>query len=400
MVRDYNAALQYVQDYFQIDYKRFVSKYFKGDRLHEIERNVTPEKYRHIFGTLSEKQMQIISDKDSRCIVVAAGPGSGKTRVLVHKLASLLLLEDVKHEQLLMLTFSRAAATEFKQRLLGLIGNAAHFVEIKTFHSYCFDLLGRIGNLNDAKDVVARAAQMIGNGEVEPNRIAKTVLVIDEAQDMSDEEYNLVHALMTFNEEMRVIAVGDDDQNIFEFRGSDSRYMTELLNKSDARFIEMTENYRSSQHVIDFANAFVRSIRGRLKSDPIISMNHKDGFVSIHHHRSHIMYQPLVEDLLTHRREGSTCILTQTNEEAAILVALLRKNGLNSKLVQSMDGLRFWNLAEVRMFLKLINSGTTTPVIPNEIWEKAKQKLLPCMPIHQAFITCNDVSLCSNRRIR
>lgn len=374
MVRDYNAALQYVQDYFQIDYKRFVSKYFKGDRLHEIERNVTPEKYRHIFGTLSEKQMQIISDKDSRCIVVAAGPGSGKTRVLVHKLASLLLLEDVKHEQLLMLTFSRAAATEFKQRLLGLIGNAAHFVEIKTFHSYCFDLLGRIGNLNDAKDVVARAAQMIGNGEVEPNRIAKTVLVIDEAQDMSDEEYNLVHALMTFNEEMRVIAVGDDDQNIFEFRGSDSRYMTELLNKSDARFIEMTENYRSSQHVIDFANAFVRSIRGRLKSDPIISMNHKDGFVSIHHHRSHIMYQPLVEDLLTHRREGSTCILTQTNEEAAILVALLRKNGLNSKLVQSMDGLRFWNLAEVRMFLKLINSGTTTPVIPNEIWEKAKQK--------------------------
>ncbi len=260
------------------------------------------------------------------------------------------------------------------EHLLGLIGNAAHFVEIKTFHSYCFDLLGRIGNLNDAKDVVARAAQMIGNGEVEPNRIAKTVLVIDEAQDMSDEEYNLVHALMTFNEEMRVIAVGDDDQNIFEFRGSDSRYMTELLNKSDARFIEMTENYRSSQHVIDFANAFVRSIRGRLKSDPIISMNHKDGFVSIHHHRSHIMYQPLVEDLLTHRREGSTCILTQTNEEAAILVALLRKNGLNSKLVQSMDGLRFWNLAEVRMFLKLINSGTTTPVIPNEIWEKAKQK--------------------------
>ncbi|MDE6331721.1 MAG: RecQ family ATP-dependent DNA helicase, partial [Muribaculaceae bacterium] len=132
MVRDYNAALQYVHDYFQMDYRRFVSKYFKGERVHEIERNVTPEKYEHIFGSLSEKQMEIISDKDSRCIVVAAGPGSGKTRVLVHKLASLLLLEDVKHEQLLMLTFSRAAATEFKQRLLALIGNAAHFVEIKT----------------------------------------------------------------------------------------------------------------------------------------------------------------------------------------------------------------------------------------------------------------------------
>jgi ATP-dependent DNA helicase RecQ len=60
-------------------------------------------------------------------------PGSGKTKVLVHKLASLLLMEDVKHEQLLMLTFSRAAATEFKKRLLKLIGNAANYIEIKTF---------------------------------------------------------------------------------------------------------------------------------------------------------------------------------------------------------------------------------------------------------------------------
>lgn len=100
--------------------------------------------------------------------------------------------------------------------------------------------------LEDVEEVVGRAARMIENGEVEPNRIAKTVLVIDEAQDMSDEEYALVHALMTANEEMRVIAVGDDDQNIFEFRGSDSRYMSRLLQESDGRFIEMTENYRSS----------------------------------------------------------------------------------------------------------------------------------------------------------
>ncbi|MBD5375692.1 MAG: RecQ family ATP-dependent DNA helicase [Bacteroides sp.] len=374
MVRDYDAALEYVHDYFQMDYKRFVSKYFQGERVHEIERNVTPDKYKHIFGSLSKKQMEIISDKDSRCIVVAAGPGSGKTRVLVHKLASLLLLEDVKHEQLLMLTFSRAAATEFKQRLLSLIGNAAHFVEIKTFHSYCFDLLGRIGSLDGAKDVVARAARMIENGDVEPNRIAKTVLVIDEAQDMSSEEYALLRALMSFNEDMRVIAVGDDDQNIFEFRGSDSRYMTQLLKESNARLIEMTENYRSSRHVVNFANAFVKRIQGRMKTDSIFSMNPEDGAVFLRHHVSDIMYEPLVNDLLSHHRKGSTCVLTQTNEEAVILVALLRKHGLNSKLVQSMAGFRFWNMAEVRMFLKQIDHYTHTPIIADNVWENAKQK--------------------------
>jgi len=376
MVKDYNAALQYVQDYFQMDYKRFVSKYFKGERVREIERNVTPEKYKQLFGTLSDKQMEIIADKESRCIVVAAGPGSGKTRVLVHKLASLLLLEDVKHEQLLMLTFSRAAATEFKQRLMDLIGNAAHFVEIKTFHSYCFDLLGRIGNLDDAKGVVSRAAHMINDGEVEPNRIAKTVLVIDEAQDMSAEEYALVNALMKANEEMRVIAVGDDDQNIFEFRGSNSKYMSQLLNDYDGRFFEMTENYRSSRHVVDFANAFVGRIKGRMKNAPIMSMSQENGSVNVTRHASALMYQPLVNDLVKHRGKGTVCILTQTNEEAVILVALLRKYGIKGKLIQSMDGIRFWNMAEVRLFLKYIDAETHTPFITDEVWENSKRKTL------------------------
>ena len=382
MVRDYNAALQYVQDYFQMDYKKFISKYFKEEeRQKQIQRNITPKKYKQLFSSLSKKQLEIINDKESRCIVVAAGPGSGKTRVLVHKLASLLLLEDVKHEQLLMLTFSRAAATEFKQRLIDLIGNAAHFVEIKTFHSYCFDLLGRIGNLEDASNVVAQAAIMITQGEVEPNRIGKTVLVIDEAQDMSADEYALVHSLMNANEEMRVIAVGDDDQNIYEFRGSNSRHMQMLTNIEGSRFIEMTDNYRSARHIVNASNTFARHIQNRLKKTPINSMSNENGWISIVHHTSNCMYEPLVAELIKNRDDIShnqkqgktTCILTQTNDEAAILVALLRKQNINSKLVQSMDGIRFWNLAEMRYFLKVIDKSTNTPLIPDELWESAKQ---------------------------
>lgn len=373
MVRDYNAALQYVQDYFQMDYRKFISKYFKGERGNEIQRNLTPGKYKQLFGQLSKRQMEIITDKESRCIVVAAGPGSGKTRVLVHKLASLLLLEDVKHEQLLMLTFSRAAATEFKQRLMELIGNAAHFVEIKTFHSYCFDLLGRIGNLEDAKNIVAKAADMINQGEVEPNRIGKTVLVIDEAQDMGSEDYALVKALMTQNEEMRVIAVGDDDQNIYEFRGSDSGCLFQLAQESGSRFIEMTENYRSARHLVNFANEFTQNIHKRMKTSPIISKREEEGWVEVTYHLSKHMYQPLVENLMKHKRNGTSCILTQTNEEAAILIALLRKQGINSKLIQSMDGFHFWNLAEMRYFLKYIDQRVNRPLIPDEIWEAAKQ---------------------------
>ena len=397
MVRDYDAALQYVQDYFQMDYHRFILKYFKGNREVEIERNVTPSKYKKLFGMLSKRQKEIIDDHESRCIVVAAGPGSGKTRVLVHKLASLLLLEDVKHEQLLMLTFSRAAATEFKQRLMKLIGNAAHFVEIKTFHSYCFELLGRVGNLDEAGDVVKQAAEMIKNGEVEPNRISKTVLVIDEAQDMSKDDYALVTALMKANEEMRVIAVGDDDQNIYEFRGSNSQYLHELTQTEHSRFFEMTENYRSFRHIVDAANDFSRNIRQRIKSAPIISMSQENGEVKIVKHPYEIqekrvyMYQPILEDVIrlqtsnnqkatdgsSDKKNETISILTQTNEEAVIMLALLHSHSINAKLVQSMDGLRFWNLAEVRYFLKKIDQSlkeTKSPIIPDDIWEVAKHQ--------------------------
>ena len=374
MVRDYNAALQYVQDYFQMDYKAFVRKYFKGERLAEISRNITPEKYKQIFGSLSPTQQRIIQDKESVVIVVAAGPGSGKTRVLVHKLASLLLLEDVKHEQLLMLTFSRAAATEFKQRLMALIGNAAHFVEIKTFHSYSFDLLGRIGNIEDAKGVVERAARMISEEGVEPSRICKTVLVIDEAQDMSSEEYALVRALMKANEGMRVIAVGDDDQNIYEFRGSDSRFMRQLLDTPKSTFVEMTENYRSSRHVVDFANAFARGIRHRMKRTSILSVKQDEGTVVVRHHVSSLMYQRIASDLLAKRANGTMCVLTHTNEQAVIMNSLLRKQGLNSKLIQSTEGFRFWNMAEVRFFVKQIERNTHTPRIADEVWEDAKSQ--------------------------
>ena len=365
MVRDYNAALQFVNDYFTMDFRKFIGQYFKAERRAQIDKNITPAKYDKLFGGLSHRQCEIIDDKQSKYIVVAAGPGSGKTRVLVHKLASLLLLEDVKHEQLLMLTFSRAAATEFKKRLIDLVGNAAHYVEIKTFHSYSFDLVGKQGNLDEAKDVVRHAAEMIEKSEVEPSKIAKSVLVIDEAQDMGQDDFRLVRALMRQNEEMRVIAVGDDDQNIYAFRGSDSRYMQSLVSQDGAKLYEMTDNYRSAKAVVDCANRFVLRIPDRLKHTTVQSVTGEEGNVMTIKflHNTEIKVQ------------GSTAILTRTNEETMQVAYELEQRGLHVTVAQSMGGFRFGNLAEVRYFLKQLgNSDDVT--IDKADWQKAKGNTL------------------------
>ena len=89
---------------------------------------------------------------------------------------------------------------------------------------------------------------------------------------------------------------------------------------------------------------------------------------------SKYMYEPLLKELISKSGKGSICVLAQTNEEAVILVALLRKHGLQSKLIQSMDGFHFWNMAEVRFFLKLIDAQKQTPLIAHNVWEEAKRK--------------------------
>lgn len=391
MISDYKHALQFVEDYFQLNYFSFLKKYFPGSKVDDLKLKMTPTKFKQLFGELSPAQLSIIKDNEAKYIVVAAGPGSGKTRVLVHKLASLLLMEDVKHEQLLMVTFSRAAATEFKKRLFKLIGNAAHYIEIKTFHSYCFDLLGKIGSLEKSDAILKKTVEKIKNKEVEASRITKTVLVIDEAQDMDEDEFNLVSVLMEQNEEMRVIAVGDDDQNIYEFRGASSKYLEQFIQVNKATKYELVENYRSKGNLVDYTNQFVQRINHRLKDTPIIPKQIDNGKIKLVRYQSSNLIIPLVQDILRTDLTGTTCVLTKTNEEALQITGLLLKNNIQAKLIQTNDGFSLYNLVEVRFFLSQLNLADDVYMISDNLWEKAKRELINKFRNSTKLEVCNNI---------
>ncbi len=136
---------------------------------------------------------------------------------------------------------------------------------------------------------------------------------------------------------------------------------------------------------MDAANDFAERIRHRMKRTKNVSMSGEEGSVKIVKHPYSIqgekvyMYRPVVEEIIRRglAKDGTACILTQTNEEAAILVAMLNKHGIRGKMVQSADGLCFWNLAETRYFLKHVSLGVkadNSPVISDGVWEEAKQK--------------------------
>lgn len=372
MVSDKNRAMEYVHDYFVLDFKAFIKKYFDSKEEKRIGRNVSERKYNELFGGLTQTQSAIINDNESRFIVVPAGPGSGKTYVLVRKLASLILLEDVKSEQLLMLTFSRAAAVEFKKRLRDLIGNAAEYVEIKTFHSYSFDILGRKGSVDDSGHIVADAVEGILRGRVERSRITKSILVIDEAQDLGVQEFELVKELIRLNDDMRVIAVGDDDQNIYEFRGSDSGNMKSLITDYGASVYEMMENFRSSEAVVSISNNYVKGMSNRLKSAPIICRRSDSGCVRLIHHASLDYEQAIVNEILSGAPGGTVCVLTATNDDALVISALLNKSGRRARLIRSNDGFYLRDLAEFRFFLDTIR-GYDAACLDNDTWTKSAE---------------------------
>jgi ATP-dependent DNA helicase RecQ len=195
---------------------------------------------------------------------------------------------------------------------------------------------------------------------------------------------------MEQNEEMRVIAVGDDDQNIFEFRGAHSKYLGMLLQAKEAVKHELVENYRSKNNLVEFSNQFAKRIRNRLKDTPVIARQADNGSVKIVRYQSDNLIVPLVNDILATRLTGTTCVLTRTNEEALQITGLLLKNKMPAKLIQSNDGFYLSHLAEVRYFVSQLNLADDVYIIPDEVWESAKQAL------HNEYRRSNKLEICLN----
>ncbi len=174
---------------------------------------------------------------------------------------------------------------------------------------------------------------------------------------------------------MRVILVGDDDQNIYGFRGADAAYMQQLITGKGAVKYELTENYRSKDNIVSLANQWAATISQRLKTQPCFASQQQNGLIQITQYAHHNIITPLAAIIGKAALSGSTCVLTKTNEEAQLLCSLLLQQGLRAKLIQSNDCFSLGNLYELRYFSDSINSDADHPLITDEDWANAKRRL-------------------------
>jgi ATP-dependent DNA helicase RecQ len=197
--------------------------------------------------------------------------------------------------------------------------------------------------------------------------------------------------LIEQNEEIRVIAVGDDDQNIYEFRGASSKYLEQFLEERKATKHELIENYRSKINLVEFANGFVKKIQHRLKETLITAKQSDNGKIKLVHYQKGNIISPLVKDILSTDLSGTTCVLTKTNDEALQITGLLLKNRIQAKLIQSNDGFSLQNLLEVRFLMNEIKMGDDVKVISAEVWENVKVEMRKNFQHSSKFEVCSNL---------
>ena len=288
-------ALQLAMDYFALKQDVFLDRWLPN-REREIGRQTTPESWRAIVESLGNPvQQRIVADERERSnVLVLAGPGSGKTRVLVHRIAWLIRVRRENARGIVALAYNRHAAVEIRRRLVELIGDDARGVTVLTCHALAMRLAGASfsGRAERAEDesfreVLLRATDVLKSEELLPEEADERRerllagyrwILVDEYQDIDREQYELISALAgrTLTEDagkLTLFAVGDDDQNIYAFSGASVEFIRRFESDYGPSPTWLTANYRSTGHIVAAANAIIERAGNRMKKDRPIEID-------------------------------------------------------------------------------------------------------------------------------
>ncbi len=419
--------------------------------MSELELFATPNDSSKLLEGLNPQQRAAVEHRGPALLIVA-GAGSGKTRVLTHRIAHLLANKEAWPSQILAITFTNKAAAEMRERVRHLLGENAEGMWIKTFHSACVAILRReserlghdknftiydsgdsrailkrlikdsgadvhgltpagvaaaISNakneLNDAEsfarnidtsDPKARAiAELFSQyqGELRRNNafdfddlIGETVylfrafpdvaavyqkkfrhILVDEYQDTNHAQYSLIReltkpvAIEHANVDQRtgivlepasLTVVGDSDQSIYAFRGADIRNISEFEKDfTGAKTILLEQNYRSTQNILNAANAVIGNNFDRPNKNLWTDSGDGDKIIGYTGYSAHDEAQFIADEIGDLHRAGTNyrdiAVFYRTNAQTRALEEIFIRAGLPYRVV---GGTKFYERQEIK----------------------------------------------------
>jgi DNA helicase II / ATP-dependent DNA helicase PcrA len=373
-------------------------------------------------------------------LLIVAGAGSGKTRVLTHRVAYLIAERDVSPGEILAITFTNKAAGEMKDRVAALVGPRARNMWVSTFHSMCVRILrndgkalglkssfsiydaddsrrlmtmvtreldldpkryparslaAQIGNLKNelvtaekwAEDAGTATEKILGDVYARyqarlaqahaldfDDLIMSTVrllqehpevalryrqrfrhVLVDEYQDTNHAQYVLVHELSRSRREgappAELAVVGDADQSIYAFRGASIRNILEFeRDYPDATTILLEQNYRSTQTILNAANAVIARNPDRKPKKLWSEAGAGEkiaGYVAENEHDEAAWVAQRIEQLADEdvAAASDVAVFYRTNAQSRVFEEVFIRVGLPYKVV---GGVRFYERKEIR----------------------------------------------------
>ena len=395
---------------------------------------------------MNDRQYEATVHTDGPLLIIA-GAGSGKTRVLTHRIAYLIEEEGVNPYNIMAITFTNKAAKEMRERVDRLVGYGSESVWVMTFHSTCVRILRRyidrigydnnftIYDTDDSKSTmkavfkklsidpkqtkestvlreISRAKdELLSPDEYEARNsvdfgkrkiincyreyqnmlrknnaldfddiIRLTVylfkacpdvlesyqerfkyIMVDEYQDTNTAQFMLVKLLARKYE--NICVVGDDDQSIYKFRGANIMNILNFENEfKGAKVIKLEQNYRSTQNILDAANAVISNNRGR--KGKALWTERKDEepvhFLSFDSGKEEA--EAICDEICRMKRKGQydykdIAILYRTNAQSREFEERFVHDNVHYKLV---GGVNFYSRKEIKdilAYLKTIDNG-------------------------------------------
>jgi len=404
----------------------------------------TADRIEQLLDGLNDPQREAVTH-DGGPLLVLAGAGSGKTRVLTHRLAWLVETGRASSAEILAITFTNKAAEVMRGRVEHLLGHSTRGMWVMTFHSACARILRveaeRIGytrgytiydqsdsrrlikqcldelgvdakrftpaavqrQISDAKnrlrgpaeysemvgdyfertvadvyalyeksllrmnamdfdDLIGRTVSLFERFPEVRERYGKTFrfVLVDEYQDTNHAQYRLLQLLVS--DHRNIAVVGDDAQSVYGFRGADIRNILDFKDDfPDATVVKLEQNYRSTQTVLDAANAIISNNRDQMPKTLWTDLGEGDSIVlrTLDDEHSEARYvageiERLVDEGLS---RAEIAVFYRMNSQSRVLEDTLVRREIAYQVV---GGTKFYDRAEVKdavAYLTLLING-------------------------------------------
>jgi DNA helicase-2/ATP-dependent DNA helicase PcrA len=402
------------------------------------------DRLEELLAGLNEPQRAAVTHGDGPLLILA-GAGSGKTRVLTHRLAWLVRSGQIRHDEVLAITFTNKAAQEMRQRVELLLGRRTQGMWVMTFHAACARMLradaARLGytrqftiyDQSDARRLVKRCLEEHGHDtkrytpsaihnqisdaknrlrspedvrQLVGSRFEEVVgdvfesyeremlrmnamdfddllvrsvnvlelfpevreryqatfrhVLVDEYQDTNHAQYRWLQLLA--GEHRNLAVVGDDAQSVYSFRGADIRNILDFQDDfPDATVIKLEQNYRSTQTILDAANAVIRNNRGQIAKELWTEVGQGDPIRVRELDDDRAEARFVVGEIERMVDEGTSrqeiAVFYRTNAQSRVIEDELRKRDVGYQVV---GGPKFYDRAEVKdalAYLALLGNG-------------------------------------------